>query len=239
MKRFYQTVAIAETEGGFGVTLDGTALRTPARRALALPTRALAEALAAEWAVQGDTIRPETMPLMALIATAIDKIADRPGATAAEAAKYAGTDLLCYRAERPDSLVQRERAAWQPLLDWATDRFDAPLRVTSGVVPVAQPADSLKALRAALDGMDALTLSAVAALTATSGSLILALALWDGRLDATAAIEAALLDERFQNERWGLDAEAAQRQKRIAADIEAGAALLALLQPAGAHLSRI
>jgi chaperone required for assembly of F1-ATPase len=239
MKRFYQTVAVAEAEGGFGVLLDGTMLRTPARRALALATRALAEALAAEWAAQDGAIRPATMPLMALIATAIDKIADRPGTTVAEAAKYAGTDLLCYRAERPDSLVQRARALWQPLLDWATDRFDAPLRVTSGIVPVIQPADSLKALSAVLDGMDALTLSAVAALTSTCGSLILALAVWDGRLDAAAAIEAALLDERFQNERWGQDAEAAARQKRIAADIEAAARLLALLQPTAAHLSRI
>lgn len=232
MKRFYQHVTVDAAEAGFGVRLDGTVLLTPARRKLALPTRALAEALAAEWAAQGAEIRPATMPLMALIATAIDRIADNPGATAAEAAKYAGTDLLCYRAEYPDSLVRRERELWQPLLDWAADRFDAPLRVTAGIVPIAQPPDSLKALRAVLDGMDPLALSAVAALTSSSGSLIVALALWDGRLGAAGAIAASLIDESFQTERWGEDAEAAARRRRIEADIAAGAQMLALLRAA-------
>jgi len=231
MKRFYTHVAVTDSAGGFGLALDGKALRTPAKRALALPTRALAEALAAEWAAQGEIIRPDTMRLMALASTAIDLVADRPAAIAAEAASYAGTDLLCYRAERPDSLVRRERALWQPLLDWASARFDAPLRATAGIVPIEQPADSLKALRAVLNELDAFTLAAIADLTAASGSLILALALWDGRLDAAGVYDAAVLDEGFQNERWGEDAEAMVRRRRLDADIQAGARFLALLRP--------
>ena len=230
MKRFYQTVAVTEGSEGFGVALDGKALRSPAKHALTLPTRALAEAIAAEWQSQGEAIKPDTMPLMTLACTAIDLPAGKREAVAAEATNYAGTDLLCYRAERPDSLVQRERAVWQPLLDWATDRFDAPLRVTAGIVPVEQPADSLKALRAVLDGLDVLTLVGVADLTSCCGSLILALALWDGRIDAAGAYEATELDERHQNERWGEDAEALVRRRRVERDIRAGAEFLRLLQ---------
>jgi chaperone required for assembly of F1-ATPase len=232
MKRFYQTVAVTEDAAGFGVTLDGKTLRSPGKNALTLPTRALAEALAAEWAAQGEAIEPDTMPLMALACTAIDLPAAKRDAVAAEAAKYAGTDLLCYRAEGPDSLVQRERAVWQPVLDWASDRFDAPLRVTAGIVPIEQPADSLKALRAVLDGLEPLALVGVADLTACCGSLILALALWDGRLDADHTFAAAVLDESHQNERWGEDAEALARRRRLERDIRAGAEFLRLLRAA-------
>jgi chaperone required for assembly of F1-ATPase len=233
MKRFYQTVAVTEDAAGFGITLDGKTLRSPGKNALGLPTRALAEAVAAEWQEQGKEIKPDTMPLMALASTAIDLPAEKRDAVAAEAAKYAGTDLLCYRADAPDSLVQRERAAWQPLLDWAADRFDAPLRVTTGIVPVEQPADSLQALRAVLDGMDGPTLIGVVDLTGCCGSLILALALWDGRLDAAGAFEAVVLDESYQNERWGEDAEAMVRRRRLERDIRAGAEFLRLLRSEG------
>lgn len=230
MKRFYQTVAVTEGDDGFGVTLDGKTLRSPGKAALALPSRALAAAVAAEWDAQGEAIKPDTMPLMALASTAIDLPAGKRDVVAAEAANYAGTDLLCYRAERPDSLVERERAVWQPLLDWAADRFDAPLRVTAGIVPVEQPADSLKALRAVLDGLDVPTLVAVADLTSCCGSLILALAIWDGRLDAAGAVAATELDEAHQNERWGEDAEALVRRRRVERDIRAGADFLRLLR---------
>lgn len=233
MKRFYKDVTVTEAADGFGVALDGKALRSPAKRPLVLPTRALAEALAAEWAEQGEALATEAMRLMTLVGTAIDHVAAQPDKVAQQAAKYAGTDLLCYRAERPDSLVQRERAVWQPLLDWATDRFDAPLRVTAGIVPVEQPADSLKALRAVLDGLDPLTLAGVAELTSSCGSLILALAVWDDRLDAAGACAAALLHENFQIERWGEDAEAMARRRQLEADIHAGGRFLALLRAEG------
>lgn len=232
MKRFYQTVAVTEGSEGFGITLDGKTLRSPGKQPLNLPTRALAAAVAAEWEAQGEAIKPDTMPLMALASTAIDLPAGKREIVAADAANYAGTDLLCYRAERPESLVQRERAVWQPLLDWVTDRFDAPLRATAGIVPVEQPADSLKALRAVLDGLDTLTLVGVADLTACCGSLVLALALWDGRIDAAGAIAATELDESYQNERWGVDAEALVRRRRVERDIHAGADFLRLLRAA-------
>jgi chaperone required for assembly of F1-ATPase len=233
MKRFYTDVTVTEQPDGFGVALDGKELLSPAKRALALPTRALAEALAAEWAGQSEVVRPDGMRLMALVSTARDRVAGQPAAVAAETARYAATDLLCYRAEYPQSLVRRERAVWQPLLDWAADRFGAPLRVTAGIVPVDQPGDSLKALRRVLDGLDIFALTAIADLTSACGSLILALALWDGRLDAAGAVEAAILDESFQNERWGEDREALLRRNRLAADIHAGARFLTLLRPGG------
>jgi chaperone required for assembly of F1-ATPase len=230
MKRFYKTVAVTENDAGFVVTLDGKTLRSPGKHALNLPNPALAAAVAAEWDLQGEDIKPATMPLMTLACTAIDLPPEKRDAVAAEAVKYAGTDLLCYRAEAPESLVARERAAWQPLLDWAADRFDAPLRVTAGIVPIEQPADSLKALHAVLDGLDTMRLVAVADLTSVCGSLILALALWDGRLDAAGAFAAAELDESYQNERWGEDAEALVRRRRVEREIRAGAEFLRLLR---------
>ena len=230
MKRFYTDVTVIERPGGFAVGLDGQELRSPAKRALALPGRALAEAVAAEWAAQGPEIRPDTMKLMALVSTARDLVADKPAEIAAQTAKYAATDLLCYRALYPESLVRREHALWQPLLDWATHRFDAPLRVTAGIVPIEQPQGSLKALLRVLEAFDVLTLTAIAELTQRCGSLILALALWDRRLEAEAAYEAAILDEGFQNERWGEDTEAIARRRALDADIRAAAQFLALLR---------
>ncbi len=229
MKRFYKEVTAAEIEGGFGIKLDQRNLRTPAKRPLILPTAPLAEALAEEWAAQADEIRPDTMPLMKLVGTALDLVADRPDAVIDEAANYAGTDMLCYRADAPAKLVARQARLWQPHLDWAALRFDAPLRVTTGIVPVAQPGASLKALRAALAAYDTLPLTAVADLTALCGSLVLALAITEGRLDADAAFEAAMLDESFEIEQWGEDAEASRRRARQRRDIAAAARLLALL----------
>jgi chaperone required for assembly of F1-ATPase len=229
VKRFYKAVSVAEVEGGFGILLDQRALRTPAKRPLILPRQALAQALAEEWAAQADAILPATMPLVKLVSTALDLVVDKHETVAAEAAGYAGTDLLCYRADAPVSLVERQARLWQPLLDWAALRFDAPLRVTTGVSPVPQPAASLKALHAVLRDLDPLGLTAVADLTAVSGSLILALAVWDGEIDAEQAWNAAMLDEDFQIERWGEDAEAAERRARQRRDLDAAVRLLGLI----------
>lgn len=230
MKRFYKTVATVAVDGGFGVTLDDKALKTPAKGPLVLPTEALAQAIAAEWDAQTETIKPHAMRLMQLASTALDRVAHHHRAVVDEVAGYAASDLLCYRAEAPDSLVAREVALWQPLLDWAMVRFDAPLTVTSGIVHVEQPPASLKALRAVLLDMDPLTLTAVADLTAACGSLVLALAVWDGRIDADAASAATLIDETVQNERWGEDAEAKARRERLIGDIQAAGRFLALLK---------
>lgn len=230
MKRFYTNVAAVPVEGGFGIALDGKPLKTPAKSPLVLPTAALAEAIAGEWDAQVEVIKPHTMRLMQLASTALDRVALHHAAVVEEAAGYAASDLLCYRAEAPDSLVAREAALWQPLLDWAMIRFDAPLAVTSGIVHVAQPPASLKALRAVLLDLDALTLTAVADLTAACGSLVVALAVWDGRLDGAGAAEATLIDETVQNERWGEDYEAKARRERLVADIHAAARFLTLLK---------
>ncbi|GGF29495.1 ATPase [Aliidongia dinghuensis] len=230
MKRFYKQVAAAPVDGGFGVELDGKALRTPAKAPLLLPTAPLAAAVADEWAAQDETVKPDTMRLMQLASTAIDRVARHRLAVVDEAAGYAASDLLCYRAEAPDSLIAREAALWQPLLDWAMVRFDAPLAVTRGIVHVDQPEASLKALKAILLDLDVLTLTAVADLTAATGSLVIALAVWDGHLDAAGAAEATLIDETVQNERWGEDAEAKARRDRLVADIHAAARFLQLLK---------
>ncbi|HLZ65671.1 MAG TPA: ATP12 family protein [Aliidongia sp.] len=230
MKRFYKSVTAVPVEGGFGVELDGKALKTPAKGPLVLPTEALARAIAEEWDAQAETVQPHTMRLMQLASTALDRVALHRLAVVDEAAGYAASDLLCYRAEAPAGLVAREAQLWQPLLDWAMVRFDAPLIVTSGIVHVDQPAASLKALRAVLLDFDSLTLTAVADLTAACGSLILALAVWDGRVDAVGASAAALIDETVQNERWGEDAEAKARRAQLVADIHAAARFLTLLK---------
>jgi chaperone required for assembly of F1-ATPase len=230
MKRFYKQVAVVPVEGGFGIELDGRPLKTPAKAAFLLPGEAVAAAIAAEWDAQAETIRPHTMPLMKLASTALDRVALHRAAVVEETAGYAASDLLCYRAEGPDSLVAREVQLWQPLLDWAMVRFDAPLVATSGIVHVDQPETSLKALRAVLVDLDALTLTAVADLTAACGSLVIALAVWDGRLDGAGAAAASLIDETVQNERWGEDAEAKARREQLIADIHASARFLGLLK---------
>jgi chaperone required for assembly of F1-ATPase len=231
MKRFYQAVSVTEEDALFSVALDGKPLRTPAKAPLPLPRRRLAEAIAAEWQAQGERVRPHTMPLMRLASTAFDLVARRKPAVVAELAAYGGTDLLCYRAEQPPELAARQQAVWQPLLDWATLRYDAPLLVTAGIVPVTQPEASLKALAAAVDAFAPLPLTALHAAVTASGSLILGLALVEGRIDAEATFAAAQLDESFQIERWGEDYEAADRRAALRADIEAAARFARLLGP--------
>lgn len=229
MKRFYRNVAVAADNERYSITLDGKAVRTPGRNALTVPSMPLSEAIAEEWAAQGDVILPATMPMMRLAATAIDQVALQADAVAAETAKYAMTDLLCYRATEPRELVERQRAAWQPLLDWAAFRFDAPLRVSSGVMPVSQNESSVRALALALPVLEPFALTAIADLTALCGSLILALAVWQHRISAHEASDAALLDEIFQMEKWGEDAEATVRRGQLRDDIDAAARFLRIL----------
>jgi chaperone required for assembly of F1-ATPase len=230
MRRRYRDVAVEALDSGWGVRLDALPLKTPAGAALSLP-RQLAEAVAAEWRGQGDTVKPETMPMMRLAATALDRIAPQRDAVVKATAAYGASDLLCYRADGPADLIERQRASWQPLLDWAALRFDAPLRISTGIMPAGQPADSLQALERTVATFDLLTLTALADLTGLAGSLIVALALWDGRIDAATAADIVLLDEAFQAERWGEDAEAVVRQEGIIAEIATIARFFALLAP--------
>ncbi|MGK9232809.1 ATPase [Inquilinus limosus] len=228
MKRFYKTVTVVPVGDGFGVALDGKPIRSPAKAGFVLPSRALADAVAAEWAAQADDVVPATMPLMQLAATAIDRVAPNREHIVDTVAGYGGTDLLCYRAEAPAALAERQKAAWQPLLDWAMTALDAPLTATSGIVHQAQPDSSLAALRAAVAAQDDWRLTALHQATALTGSLVLGLALLAGRIDADTAFELAELDASFQIERWGEDAEATARRATLRAELQAAARLVEL-----------
>lgn len=229
MKRVYRKVETRAVEGGWGVTLDGRTLRTPARRELVLPSAALAAAIAAEWDAQEGDIRPPTMPLFRLAATALDRTALQRDLVIRDTANYAGSDLVCYRADQPPALAARQQAMWQPLIEWARMRYDAALAVTTGIVPTRQSQAALHAFAAAVAAQDDFRLTALYALTAACGSLVIALALLEGRLGPEEAFAASQLDETFQIEAWGEDAEAAARRQALAADIAAAARFLALL----------
>jgi chaperone required for assembly of F1-ATPase len=228
MKRLYKAVAVLPRESAWAIALDGKPVNTPAGGALDLPTRALAEAVAAEWAAQGERVVPATMPLMQLIATARDRVAPAPHAARDELLRYGGTDLLCYRAVEPPDLVDRQTALWQPLVEWAGVRYGAALAVTRGLMPQPQPVPALAALRGALAPLDAVSLTGLLAATAAAGSLILALALHERRVTPAEAWALSQLDETFQIERWGEDAEAARRRAALKADLAAAARFLEL-----------
>lgn len=227
-KRFYGAVGVAPLGDGFTVTLDGRAVRTPAGRPLTLPTEALARAVAGEWEAQEENVRPHTMPMMHLANAAIDRVEPRRQEVIEQTVAYARNDMLCYRADSPPELADRQAASWQPLLDWAAETHGARLTVTCGVTPRDQPAAALDALGAAVEALDDLELAALADVTGASGSLIVALALAAGRIDADEAHAVSQLDESYQVEKWGEDAEAQDRCRRLHADIRAAAAFLAL-----------
>ena len=229
MKRVYREVAIRPAGNAWGVALDSKPLRTPAKRDLLVPSEKLAAAIAAEWDAQQTDIHPHTMPLTRLAATAIDRTVEKHAEVAADVANYAGTDLVCYRADHPAALAARQQATWQPLIDWAAGRYDAGLAITAGIVPVAQSPATLKTYAGVVAALDDFRLTALQAATAACGSLVIALALLEGRLDADSAFAASQLEETFQIEAWGEDAEATQRRAALADDIAATARFLALL----------
>jgi chaperone required for assembly of F1-ATPase len=231
VKRFYRLAASIEKEGGFGVTLDQRPLKTPAKRELTVPSAKLAAALAEEWQAQGEKIEPATMPLMQLVSTALDRIAEGSGPLLDILAGFGRTDLLCYRAAHPRDLVARQQQLWQPWLDWA-ETLGIALVVTEGLVPVEQPAASLSRLRQRLERYDFWVLTALQSLVPSLGSVILALAVVEGALDAEQAFALSQLDETFQAERWGLDQEAVRRQEGLRREILAAARFLALLTAA-------
>ncbi|QUS36586.1 ATP12 family chaperone protein [Falsirhodobacter algicola] len=207
-KRFWTKASAVAEEGGHAVHLDGRPVRTPAKAPLRLPTRALAERIAAEWDAQEGEVRPHTMPATRMANSAIDKVGPQRALVIEELARYGGSDLLCYRAEEPDELVARQRA-WDPLLDWAAADLGSPLAVTAGVIPVAQPEPSLVRLRDHVAARSDFEIAALHDLVAISGSLVLALAVAARRLDGTTAFDLSRLDETFQAEKWGIDPESA------------------------------
>lgn len=232
MKRFWDHAATVSEPGGFGVRLDGRPVRLPGGALLHLPGRALAEAVAAEWDAAGGAKGGEMgwgdVPLTRLAGTAQERIAADPEPVILEIARYAETDLLCYHAEGPEELVQRQQAQWQPWLDWAAREHGARLRVTAGVMPVPQDTQALAALAQAVAGHPPMALAALGVAVPALGSLVLGLALARFRLDAAEAIALASLDETFQAEQWGRDDAAEERRRRMGEDVAVAARFLEL-----------
>lgn len=207
-KRFWTAAEVAPEDGGFGIRLDGRPVRTPGRAPLVVPTRALAELIAAEWAAQEDRIRPETMPATRAANSAIEKVRANRAEVAALVAAYGESDLLCYRAGHPAELVARQEAAWDPLLDWAAQRYGIRWQVVRGVMPVAQPPETVARLTAEVARLDPFRLTAFHDLVALPGSLVIGLAAAERAAEAESLWQAARIDEDWQAEQWGQDDEA-------------------------------
>jgi len=228
-KRFYESVAVESRDGGFALLLDGKPVRTPGKAHLLLPSKALAEAVAEEWRAQQDLIDPATMPLTKLANSTIDGVVGREDAVIEDILSYAGSDLLCYRADGPQGLIEAQLAQWDPVLDWARSTLDAPLMLAEGIVHVAQPQASLDRLKESLAGRDPFSLAALHLMTGLTGSALLALAVALGRITPDEAWRAAHVDEDWQISQWGEDAEAAARRQARWGDFAAGARLLSLI----------
>jgi chaperone required for assembly of F1-ATPase len=229
-KRFYKAVTIGETSGGgHRVLLDGKSIRTPQKMELALPMAALARAVAVEWEAQSEVIDPATMPLTRLANSAIDGVRGREAEVRADITRYAGSDLVCYRAEGPEELARRQVAAWDPIVAWSRDVLGARFEVARGIVPVAQPEAATSAVSGALARHDAFVLAALHVMTTLTGSALLALAHARGRLTAEDAWSAAHVDEDWQISQWGDDAEASARRRHRWAEMQAASRMLVLL----------
>jgi chaperone required for assembly of F1-ATPase len=214
-RRFWKEVDVAQTGDGFAVRLDGREAKTPAGATLRLPTRVLAELVAEEWAAQGETVEFADMIATRLASTAIDRVPQQHAAVAAEVAKYAGSDLLCYVAEAPEPLIRAEQAAWSPVLAWAESELGLRFVQAAGIVHTPQPAETVERVEALAAELDDFRLTALAYAAPLLGSAALALALERGRLTGEQAFEASRVDESFQESRWGVDAEAAARTARM------------------------
>jgi chaperone required for assembly of F1-ATPase len=217
-RRFWKEVTIAPEGAGFAVKLDGRTPKTPGGGRLVLPTEATARMVAEEWAGQGEWLVHATMPATRLAFTAIDRIPATREAVAGEVAKYAGSDLLCYFADSPKELLEREVERWGPVLDWAERDLGLHFNRVTGIVHQTQPAETVERVRLIALESDDLALAGLSWVTALLGSAVLALAMLEGELDGEAAFGLSRLDEAFQMERWGEDAEALERNAVLLAD---------------------
>ena len=229
MKRFWKEVDVVEDDAGWSVRLDGRPVKTPARAPLVVLTRALADAIAEEWrSIEGD-IDPRAMPLTGLANAAIDRVEPERLAFAGGLARYAEADLACYRAEWPPELVQRQGEAWDTLLGWARRRYDVDFSTTSGLMHVHQPQATIERLAYEVAALDAFRLAGLSPLVTTGGSLIAGLAVLEKALAADEAWGAVSIDDRWQLEQWGSDAEAETALENRRCDFMAGARFLELL----------
>ncbi len=210
MKRFWTEVSVEAEGKDFAVKLDGRTVKTPAKRILMVPSKRMAQRIAAEWEAQQETVDPKTMPWTRSANAAIDKVALQRSGVMAHLAEYAGSDLLCYRAEGPDRLVLRQQTTWGPILDWATKTFDVQFALTAGVMPVTQPSESVAKLADTMKPMSDIQLTGFYDLVTLSGSFAIALATARQFQSAHELWAASRLDEDWQIEQWGEDAEASE-----------------------------
>lgn len=225
-KRFYTTVTVEPEGEGFSVKLDGKGVKTPGKRPLTLPTRAAAELVAAEWRAQVGTIDPENMPATRLANTAIDAVADQADEVFDDIVRYSGSDMLCYRADGPEALVERQCLRWDPVLGWAVSAHNARFILIEGVIHQEQPVEAIEAFAAALSAdKSPLALACLHVITNLTGSAVLALAFRDRFLSVDQAWGLAHLDEDWTEEHWGVDMEAQARRARRYIDFAAAAAM--------------
>lgn len=229
MKRFWKEVATVAEDAGWEVRLDGRPVKTPARAALAVPNEALAEAIAEEWRSVGETVDPRAMPLTGLANAAIDRVAPDRETFAAGLARYAEADLACYRAEGPRPLAALQEESWDALLAWGRRRYDVDFTTTCGIVHVAQPDATVARLRHAIGTLDPFRLAGLSPLVTIGGSLLAALAVLEKAMTPEAGWQAVSIDERWQLEQWGADAEAEAALENRRRDFMAAAKFLDLL----------
>jgi chaperone required for assembly of F1-ATPase len=229
VRRFWKSAEVVEAKDGFGIALDDRPVKTPARVDLTVPTRALASAIAAEWNDCDESVDPRAMPLTGLANAAIDRVGPDKAGFVAGLARYAESDLTCYRAEGPEALVARQSESWDVLLVWARRRYDVDFTCVSGVMHLPQPKESLRKLGHAVATLDAFRLAALSPLVTIGGSLVAGLAVLEEMMPAEDAWEAVSLDERWQLEQWGDDPEAGAALDARRSDFLAAARFLALL----------
>jgi chaperone required for assembly of F1-ATPase len=229
VRRFWKRAEAVATEDGWSVELDGKPLRTPGKLLLVVPAEALSRAIAAEWNDASETVDPRAMAMTGLANAAIERVEPDSAKFAAGLVRYGEADLFCYRAEGPDKFVERQVAAWDPLLAWARRRFDVDFAITHGITHVPQPAGTAQRLGHAVAAMDAFRLAALSPLVTIGGSLVAALAVAEGAVEAEAAWDAVSVDERWQIETWGDDAEAVATLEGRKRDWMAAARFLKLL----------
>lgn len=229
MKRFYKEAKAAPAGGGFAILLDERPVKTPARAPLVVASLALAEAMAGEWNSQGERIDARSMPFTGLANAAIDRVAPDPAAFARSLALFGESDLLCYRAERPEALVRRQAESWDSLLDWGRRRFDVDFEIVRGIMHRPQPQRTVEQLGMAIASRGPFQLAGLSPLVTIAGSLLIALALDEGEIGLEAAWAAATLDEAWQAENWGEDALAAVAMEARRAEFESGYRFLKLL----------
>lgn len=229
MKRFWTAVEVVREDGGHGITLDQRPVRTPGRVPLTLPSEALAQTIADEWRAVDTDIDPRAMPLTGLANAAIDRVAPALPAFAAGLAAYGESDLLYYRADGPESLVERQKAAWDPLLGWARGRYDVHFETTSGVMPTPQPRATVARLGEALAARAPFELAGLSPIVTVTGSLVAALVLLERAADAETIWRAARIDDDWQVEMWGQDDLATRTTQAHRADFDAGVRFLSLL----------